>query len=106
MEWHGTPTLHLQGLIKHIKDNLLHFLRFQKLSELWNYALEWDSRCWERKEYDALTPCGSQPTNRPSSSNNQSSGSNKNCNKTNKGSANSSNNSTLAFNTRPYQQAR
>jgi Retrotransposon gag protein len=54
--WNDAALRHAayKGLAKRIKDDLLHFPRFQSLPELRQFALECDSRYWERKDYDAM----------------------------------------------------
>jgi Retrotransposon gag protein len=88
-QWNDVALRHFayKGLAKRIKDNLMHFPRYQSLAELCNFALEIDSRYWERKEYKSI---GSNPQ---SSSNNTTSGnrSTQNQGSTNQGSNNSNN---------------
>jgi hypothetical protein len=62
--WNDAVLKHFayKGLAKHIKDDLLHFPRFQSLAELRRFSLEIDSHYWERKEYDTLTSPTKQPT--------------------------------------------
>jgi hypothetical protein len=62
--WNDAASKHFayKGLAKHIKDDLLHFPRFQSLAELRRFSLEIDSRYWERKGYDTLTSPTKQPT--------------------------------------------
>src|SRR3979490_1206701 len=84
-QWNDAALAHAayKGLPKRIKDSLLNFPRFKSLAELRNFALEIDSRYWERKEYETLT----NPTQGSNTSSNQSNPSNQ----SNK-SSNSSNN--------------
>jgi hypothetical protein len=60
--WNDAALKHFayKGLAKRIKDDLLHFPRFQSLAELRRYSLEIDSRYWERKEYDNLASSSKQ----------------------------------------------
>ena len=102
--WNDAALRHAayKGLAKRIKDDLLHFPRFQSFTELRQFALECDSRYWERKDYDAMANARSPQTsnrsnNQTGNANQSSSGSNKdknrnkgNNNSTPKGSANNS----------------
>ena len=100
-QWNDAALAHAayKGLAKRIKDSLLHFPRFKNLAELRNFALEIDSRYWERKEYDNLAnnTRGSNTSsyNRSNSnqSSNQSSSNNNNSNnqKSRKGTNNNGN---------------
>jgi Retrotransposon gag protein len=56
-QWNDAALRHFayRGLAKRIKDDLLHFPRYKSLAELRNFALEIDSRYWERKEYDSIS---------------------------------------------------
>jgi Retrotransposon gag protein/Zinc knuckle len=69
-QWNDAALRHFayKGLAKCIKDDLMHFPRYQSLAKLGNFALEIDSRYWERKEYESI---GSNPQ---SSGNNTTSG--------------------------------
>ena len=55
-QWNDAALWHFayKGLAKRIKDELLHFPRYKSLAELRNFALEIDSRYWERKEFDSI----------------------------------------------------
>jgi hypothetical protein len=88
--WNDAALRHAayKGLAKRIKDDLLHFPQFQSFTELRQFALECDSRYWERKDYDAMANARSPQTsnrsnNQLTNANQSSSGSNKdkNCNK-------------------------
>jgi hypothetical protein len=108
--WNDAALRHAayKGLAKRIKDDLLHFPRFQSFTELRQFALECDSRYWERKDYDAMANARSPQTsnrsnNQSGNANQSSSGSNKDKNR-NKGNNNSTpkgsaNNSTPQRNT-------
>src|SRR3979490_2794404 len=100
-QWNNTALAHVayKGLPKCIKDSLLNFPRFKSLAELRNFALEIDSRYWERKEYENLmnpTRGSNTSSNRsnPSNQSNQSSNSSNNNNnqKSCKGTNNTNNN--------------
>jgi Retrotransposon gag protein len=102
--WNDTELRHAayKGLAKRIKDDLLHFPRFQSFTELRQFALECDSHYWERKYYGAMPNARSPQTsncstNQLTNANQSSSGSNKdkNCNKGNNSNSKcSANNST------------
>src|SRR3979490_697613 len=98
-QWNDATLTHAayKGLPKRIKDSLLNFPRFKSLAELHNFALEIDSRYWERKEYENLAtpPRGSSTSSNrsnPSNQSNQSSNSSNNNNKSRKGTNNTNNN--------------
>jgi Zinc knuckle len=86
-QWNDAALRHFayKGLAKCIKDDLMHFPRYQSLAELRNFALEIDSRYWERKEYKSIG------SNQQSSGNNTTSGNRftQNQGSTNQGSNNS-----------------
>jgi Retrotransposon gag protein len=108
--WNDAALQHAayKGLAKRIKDDLLHFPQFQSFTELRQFALDCDSRYWERKDYDAMAnACSPQTSNHSNNqlgnANQSSSGSNKDKNR-NKGNNNSNlkgsaNNSTPQHNT-------
>jgi hypothetical protein len=105
--WNDATLQHAayKGLAKRIKDDLLHFPRFQSFTELHQFTLECDSRYWERKDYDAnaRSPQNSNhSTNQSTNANQSSSGSNKDKNR-NKG--NNSNLKGSANNPTPQRNA-
>src|SRR3979490_3403003 len=99
-QWNDTALAHAayKGLPKRIKDSLLNFPRFKSLTELRNFALEINSRYWERKEYENLTNptrgsnTSSNRSNPSNQSNQSSNSSNNNNNKSRKGTNMTNNN--------------
>src|SRR3979490_656485 len=98
-QWNDTALAHAayKGLPKRIKYSLLNFPRFKSLAELRNFALEIDSRYWERKEYKNLAnPTRGSNTSsnqsNPSNQSNQSSDSSNNNKTSRKGTNNTNNN--------------
>ena len=109
-QWNDAALKHIayRGLAKRIKDDLLHFPQYKSLAELRNFALEIDSRYWERKEYDTIaTPSKTPNTNRSLPQTNQQPNNNGSNNQKNQGKNNKlSNNGNTNTNTNSTPQGK
>jgi hypothetical protein len=107
--WNDAALRHAayKGLMKRIKDDLLHFPQFQSFTELGQFTLECNSHYWGKKEYDAMPNAHSPQTSNHSPNQltnaNQSSSSSNNNKNHNKG--NNSNSKGLDNNSTPQHSA-